>query len=455
MSKIVLVRPNYKSHMITPPLGLGYLASCLQTYSMDVLIMDGLLLNLDPDQLVHQILDEAPDAVGITCMTAYYPETIQLAGLLRRNRVRTIIGGMHPTFLPVETLHETGCDFVIAGEGEVALRRLIEADFHHRGIPGIYTVDDIVAEPIQFTKAERIDRLDSIPFPDWKQINPSLYPRAGHVSITKHYPCAPVLTSRGCPCTCTFCAGSRFYDRTIRFRSPEHVVEEIILLVKDFGVREIHFEDDNLTLEREHIESLCRHLIRKNIGISWACPNGIRADTIDKSLVTLMKKSGCYYIAYGIESGDPDQLQRMKKHENLETLKRAIHITVQAGITCQGFFIFGMPGETKETMKKSIRFAKHSKLSRAQFFILDILPGSDLWDTLKGRFDPPWKKDSFREPDWLPEGLTRKDLVTFQAKAFRQFYLFSIKRLFKLIVSVRPGQLATLFHLIRSYRFFH
>ena len=436
-------------------LRLGYLASYLRQFSVNVTIVDGLLLNLDLDILVRRIQDEAPDVVGITCMTAYYAETVRLVHRLRKEKVVTIVGGMHPTFLPAETLQETGCDFVITGEGEIALNGLVQAGFDHRGIPGIFSADDAGKGHTQFTRAEKVTRLDDLPFPDWKQIDPCRYPRTTHIAITKNYPCAPVLTSRGCPYCCTFCASPRFYNRSIRFRSPGNVIEEISYLVSEFGVKEIHFEDDNLTLDRGHIESLCRLLIEKDFGISWACPNGIRADTIDESLIMLMKKSGCYYIAYGIESADPGQLKRMKKHENLGTITRAIEMTVRAGITCQGFFIFGMPGETKMTMERSIRYAVQSKLSRAQFFILDILPGSELWDTLKGRFVPHRGKDSFREPDWLPDGLTRKDLLKFQTKAFRYFYLFSLKHLFRFIIAVRPGHLKNLWRLIRSYRIFH
>ncbi|MDO8551679.1 MAG: radical SAM protein [bacterium] len=123
-----------------------------------------------------------------------------------------------------------------------------------------------------------------------------------------------------------------------------------------------------------------------------------------------MKKSGCYFVAFGIESGNQKILEKIKKGEDLETIKKAIEMVDKLGLICQGFFIFGLPGETKRTIIDSIEFAKKSKLSRAQFAILDILPGSELWESLKGKFKPNWNKISYLEPEWVPEGITKLNL---------------------------------------------
>ncbi|MDO8551061.1 MAG: radical SAM protein, partial [bacterium] len=209
----------------------------------------------------------------------------------------------------------------------------------------------------------------------------------------------------------------------IRFRSPENVVDEIIFLHREYGVKEIHFEDDNLTMKRSHIQKICELMIKNNLHLSWACPNGIRADKIDEDLIALMKKSGCYLLAFGIESGSPEILQKVKKNENLQTIEKAIELVDKFGLICQGFFIFGLPGETKKTIRESIEFAKRSKLTRAQFVILDVLPGSELWGSLKGQFEPNFGKKSYREPEWLPEGITREVLISAQQKALLEFYL--------------------------------
>lgn len=421
--KIILVRPNYDSHIITPPLGLGYLASYLKQRNIDVIIIDALKENINSEKVVEKILSQSPDVVGLTCLTAFYGEVVALSKLIKNHNIKVIIGGTHPTFLPYSTLKETGADYVICGEGEVSFSKLILNNFINNNIPGVYSLDNLRDENQAIIKSEIVTNLDDLPFPDWGQINPNFYPRAPHGAVVKNYPVGIVMTSRGCPYECTFCASPRFYERKIRFRSPENIISEIEYLVKKYGVKEIHFEDDNLTLIKEKVEKICNLFIKSKLNISWACPNGIRADRVDRELIRLMKASGCYYFAYGIESANEQILKNIKKKESIKTIENAIKIADEEGISCQGFFIFGLPGETKLTINESIEFAKKSRLSRAQFLILDILPGSELWETLKGKFAPNWNKKSYKEPEWLPIGLSSKDLLQAQSRAFREFYL--------------------------------
>jgi len=453
--KIVLVRPNYKSHIITPPVGLGYLASFLNSHDIAVKIIDGLRDDVGPDELATKVVDECADAVGITCLTAFYREAVELSLRLKRAGQRIIIGGVHPTFLPHQTLKDSGCDYIIAGEGELALLALVQAGLVNSGIPGVYSLRDLPDIKTPFRKSEPVANLDDLPFPDWGQLDPRTYPKAPHGAIVRNYPIGVVTTTRGCPYACTFCASPQFYDRTIRFRSPENVLAEIKYLVDTFGVREIHFEDDNLTLKREHVESLCRMILDSGLRISWACPNGVRADRIDEPLIQLMKQSGCYYFAFGIESANQTILDNIHKREKIEDIRRSIDIAAAAGISCQGFFIFGLPGETPATIEQTIQFAKASKLARAQFLILDVLPGSQLWTTLAGQFTPNWAKNSFREPEWVPAGLTKKYLLDSQSRAFREFYLKSPRRLLALARSIRPTQLKYLLRRLLDYRILH
>lgn len=449
--KIILVRPNYKSHIITPPLGIGYLAACLKREGIEVKIIDGLINKLTNEQILKKISIEKPDAVGITCLTAFYNEVMALSKVIKNNNVRTIIGGVHPTFLPYSTLIDSHADFVICGEGEIALSKLIKNNFNNYGIKGVYSVKDLKSDNDIIEKAETIQELDKIPFPDWGQMNPSLYPKAPHGAMSKNFPIGIITTTRGCPYRCIFCASPKLYNGKIRYRSPENVIKEIIYLVDNYGVKEIHFEDDNLTFKKEHIEKICNLIIQSKLRISWACPNGIRADKVDVNLIKLMMRSGCYYFAYGIESSDPAILKNIKKDICIETIERSIKIAEKEGVSCQGFFIFGLPGETADTIKKTINFAKKTKLSRAQFLILDIVPGSELWYTLKGKFNPNWNKDSFREPEWIPEGLTEEQLMKAQVRAFRSFYL-RLPVVFKLLKLIRLSQVRFLLQRLKEYR---
>jgi len=449
--KLILIRPNYKSHIITPPLGLGYLASYLKKEGHDVKIIDGLRDSLDNEHILREILKEKPDAVGITCLTAFYHEVVGLSNLLKDNKILCIIGGVHPTFLPYSTLLDTRADFVICGEAEKALLSLVKNNFNNCGIRGIYSIKDLKSDEELIEKAEIFENLDEIPFPDWEQINPGLYPKAPYGAILKNFPAAPVITTRGCSFECAFCASPRLYNKRTRFRSPENVIDEVRYLTSGFGIKEISFIDDNLTFKKEHVEQICNLIISHKLKFSWSCPTGIRADSIDESLVKLMVKAGCYYFAYGIESADQGILNNIKKHEAIEAIDRAIRIADKEGISCQGLFIFGLPGETQETIKKTIHFARKTKLERAQFLILDIIPGSELWYKLKGKFRPNWRKDSFREPEWLPEGLSKEQLMRAQAKAFRSFY-FRLPIILKLVKLIRIGQIKFLLQRIKEYR---
>ncbi|MEI8175491.1 MAG: radical SAM protein, partial [Candidatus Omnitrophota bacterium] len=218
-----------------------------------------------------------------------------------------------------------------------------------------------------------------------------------------------------------------------------------------FAVKEIHFIDDNLSFRREHLRRICALLLEKGIRIPWACPNGVRADSIDQETLYLMKKSGCYSLAFGVESADRTILEGVKKHETIDVIRRAIEMTARAGITCQGFFIFGLPGETRRTIDETIRFATGSKLARAQFLILDVLPGSALWEQLRGKFLPRWDKESFREPEWVPEGLTKRDLLSAQTRAFKAFY-FRPLILIRMLSFLKFRQIIFLFSRLRDYR---
>lgn len=449
--KIVLVRPNYKSHIITPPINLGYLSAYLKKHNIQTKIIDGLRDDLASNAILERITNEKPDVVGITCLTAFYKEAIQLSRLVKEQGISCIIGGVHPTFLPYQTLIDSNADYVICGEGEIALLKFLDNNLVNNNIRGIYSRQNLKSAKTKIKKAEIVKDLDTLPFPDWGQINPNWYSKAPHGAVVKNFPVGVILTTRGCPYSCSFCASPAFYEHKIRFRSPRNVVQEIRYLTNKFGVKEIHFEDDNLTFKREHILEICQLILKQNIKITWACPNGIRADKIDANLLSLMKKSGCYHLAYGIESANQKILDNTHKKISIGKIKESIRIANRLGISSQGFFIFGLPGETLETIKESISLAKETKLTRAQFLLLDILPGSELWETLRGQFTPNWGKNSFKEPEWVPNGLTKAQLMQAQTKAFRQFY-FRISTILKFIRFVRLRQLGYLVQRFFDYR---
>ena len=433
--KIVLLRPNYHSHLITPPLSLGYLSSYLKSKGFACQIIDGLNLGLSTEEI--SLRCRGASLVGINCLSAYFEQVIELSRKLKERGFSVVIGGPHASALPELTLDETLADYVVCQEGELSLFELANALKNRNPLSGIAGIMEQDARILK--KRPLISDLDSLPFPDWQQIDPRKYKKAPHGGLVKSFPIAPITSSRGCPFECSFCASPRLWDKTIRFRSPENVVDEIEYLIKEFKVKEIHFEDDNLTLKRSHIEGICKLILKRGIKVNWAAPNGVRVDTLDLEVLRLMKKSGCYSLAFGIESGNQAILDGINKKTKLEVIEKAALLAKKAGIVTQGFFIFGLPGETKNTMKRTIAFAKKLPLDKAQFLLLDILPGSELWDKLGRQWNTGRNYRSYQQASWVPDDLTRQELDAAPAQAFRSFF-FRPRQIIFLLKYFKPSQ---------------
>lgn len=458
MIKILLVNPNFDSYVMAPPLGILYLSSYLKKYAnADVKCIDALRDNLNTETLLNLIKEYNPDIVGISCLTAVYNQTVSLSKLLKKNGYKVFIGGVHPTFMPYTTLKDTNADFVVCGEGEIPLLKYCQNNLDYKGIQGIYDIDMLKDDEFQINgmpvqKAETVMDLDTMPIPDWQQLPPASYPHSPHAVIARGNPIGILMTSRGCPSRCTFCSSNNFY-KGIRQRSVKNVIEEVKYQVEVLGVNELQFTDDNLTLKKEYIIELCNALIDNNINVPWSTPNGVRADKVDKEIIDLMKKSGCYLIDFGIESANNQILKNIRKGETIEQIDRSIVFAHEAGIITQGNFIFGLPGETKETMQETVDYAVNSKLDRAGFFALRLLPGSDLSKQYKTKFKLNLDHSFISKPDWLPENLSEKDILRTIQTAYWKFY-FQPKRLWGLLNDIPASQTKYILKAMINYHLF-
>jgi anaerobic magnesium-protoporphyrin IX monomethyl ester cyclase len=445
--KVCLVRPFHHSHLIQPPLALGYLAAYLQQHGHRTTVIDGLCERLSDADLAERCV--GADLVGISCLSDYWPQTRELTRELKRRGLRVVLGGPHVTFVPQKALRDSGADFVVVGEGEGALLELLAVlaeSGRPEGVPGVATPKH--PDPVQ---RELLPDLNALPFPDWDQCPPAGYPPAPHGGVAKNYPIAPITSSRGCPYACSFCSSPYLWQRKIRFRDPENVVAEIEHMVLRHGVREIHFEDDNLTLKRDHVAQICEGILRRGLEISWATPNGIRCDKVDADLLALMRRSGCYSVAFGIESANPEILRRCGKKTSIDTIDRAISLASQAGLITQGFFIFGLPGETEATIQETIDFAAGSRLDKAQFLLLDVMPGCKLWEE-HGHETPELSTyQSYHDLSWCPEGLDPEVLKRAPSRAFRTFFA-SPRRILRMLRLVKPAQLRYVLRRVADFR---
>ena len=456
--KILFVIPNFDSYVIAPPLGVLYLSSYAKKYcNAEVKIIDALRDNLNTKQITNIALEYNPDIIGIHCLTAFYKQTVDICRSLKQAGFKVLIGGVHPTFMPYTTLKDSGADFVVCGEGEIPLLRLCENNLNHKNIQGVYDLESLKDDDTQIDgtpvlKAETVKDLDTIPMPDWLQLPPASYPHSPHAVIARGNPIGIVMTSRGCPSRCTFCSSNNFY-KGIRQRSVENVIEEVKFQIEHLGIQELQFTDDNLTLRREYIINLCNALLENNIKIAWSTPNGVRADKVDKEVLALMKKSGCYLIDFGIESANNQILKNIRKGETIEQIDMAINLAHEAGMITQGNFIFGLPGETKETIKETIDYAVNSKLDRAGFFALRLLPGSDLSKQMKEKYQLDYNNTFISKPDWLPENLTEEDILRTIQKVYWKFY-FRPKRLWNLLNDIPVSQTKYIIKCMINYHLF-
>ncbi len=439
--RVALVYPHHDARMVAPPLGLGYLAGSLLDAGHDVEIIDCMKDKIRNERLGSIMSEKNPDIVGITAMTSFYPAVIGACKIVRAScKAKIILGGPHPTALPELTLRETGAAAVIVGEGERTMVELAGSRDWKR-VRGIaYIRDGKLAK----TGPRPLADLDELPWPAWDLIPPDRYPKAPHGIIFRRFPTAPIMTSRGCPYDCSFCASNCIWHQKFRRRDPKDVVDEMEYLVKKFGVKEIHIEDDNFTLVKAHAMKVCEGMLEKKLDVSWTCPNGVRADALDLELLELMKKSGCYLLAFGIESGSEAMLKRHSKGINKERIRSAIGMCRKVGIETLGFFILGLPGETKETIEETIAFAKETELDRAHFGIFTPMPGSRLWEETKDEVKRDWGRFNFSEVIYHSQsGLSGAELTRAQKRAFREFYMRP-RQLLGMAKYFRPSQLGLL-----------
>lgn len=430
--KTILINPpedirnfygNFKSiQNALPPIGLAYLAGYLRSKGIKVEIIDAPALGLGFFDVVNRINQD--DIVGITAVTTNIESANKLAELIKNknNNIKIIIGGPHVSGIPEETLNKFKYfDIGVIGEGEETFYELVSALKNKRSIK---TIKGIVLRDkgkiIQTQKRESIKNLDELPFPAWDLL-PDLaknYQPSPH--NVKNLPSASLVTSRGCPGRCTFCAKR---DRTIRIHSADYIVTMIKDLVQRYGIKEFIFMDDMFLISKARIKKLYEKLKNERIKISWSC--AARADFLnDIDLLKIMKESGCWQVMIGIESGNEGILKNIKKDITLDKIRKALENCRKTGISSKGYFIIGNPGETKETMIDSFRFAKNIPLDFFVLFYFTPYPGTESYQTAEkyGKIEKDWSKMTTMYPVFIPNGVTRKELERMYKKGYQEFY---------------------------------
>ena len=407
--KVLLIQPPFtilktETKKCHPPLGLAYLAAALKdNFEVKVLdaVAEGYLRNeylskeyfrygLSFEEIEKRILEFSPHTVGVSCLFSSQIENVlkifQIAKKVN-NKIITVIGGAHPSAVPIEVLKDKNIDFIVIGEGEITLKKLLESIESKKDLSDIEGISfkadgRIIVQP----KKSYDDNLDNIPFPYWDIFPLEKYFKINnpHGNPAKRVPYLPVITSRGCPFRCIFCSVHNLWGDKYRKRSSKNVLMELDYLVNKFQIKEILFEDDNLTFDNVRAKEIFKGIIDKALDITWSTPNGIAAQTLDDGLLELMKESGCYSISVGVESGDEFVLKNIiEKPITLSKVKPVIIKAKKLGLETTAFFVVGLPGETDRHIKNTFRFAQNLKTDNVNFFFATPLPGTRLLELCK------------------------------------------------------------------------
>lgn len=425
---MLLINPPQDTKYPQPPLGLASLAAVLEKNDYKVEILDANALQLSEYEIVKKA-DNA-DIIGITAMTPVINSAIRIAKGIKQNNPNSaiILGGPHATILPEDILNNVcEVDIIVRGEGEETIVELCDALENNSSIETLHGITYRNNNTIKNTPSRPpIMNLDSLPFLAYHLLPLDKYKL--HPPHGREYPFMALLASRGCPYNCIFCSKSVFGSK-FRGQSPERIVDEIVYLKERFGIKEITFYDDVFTLKQKRTMQLVKELKERNLDIPWTCE--ARVNLVTEELLKEMKKAGCYMIAYGIESGNQMILNTLRKNITIEQIKSAIEATRKAGIQSVGYFMLGSPGETPETIRQTIDFAKSLDIDFAQFSVTTPFPGTDLYDLYLSSGNKNTKWDDFiyaslkssSAPVFETKALPKEDLRERNAKAYREFYL--------------------------------
>ena len=453
MDLTFVIPKSKQTFSVYPPIGQGYIASYLRANSLDVSMLDFHRSATSYNKMLKELIKINSGFIGFTINTINFNTAKRTISEIQKNNknIKILVGGPHVSALPKFSLESLNADFAVIGEGEKVtleiIRRCKIGAGNFSDIPGICFRRR--GKVVLNQGCNIIDDLDSLPFPSWDLMPPAMYrDTSGHL-FSKRQPVASIITSRGCPHRCRFCASRIVHGTKLRKRSVKNVLDELQLLVKDYGVKEINICDDTFTEDRAHVISICKGIIRLGLGILWRTPVGVRLDTLDQELLGIMKKSGCYQLGLGIESFSKDILAENKKPLTQRSIEDKINLVKSSGIETFGFFIFGLPGETVKSAKKTLNFIRKTMLDYIWITYAIPLPGTDI-------FHNTYKDSDFDEIDWdrfyfikpfNTCSLSRKVLKIFFLSSFLIAY-FNPRRLWMIIINLRFRHLPKLFRFI-------
>ena len=410
----------------SPPLGVLSLASMIRRYGYQVKVLDAHAEGLNMEQIVKEVETFRPQVVGLTAMTVMISASAEIAKAIKEfdQSIITILGGVHVTAEPIETLKRyPQFDCAVVGEGEVVFTEFLEKVRTKTETTQIQSLVWRRGESINVNPRRAFFKgLDEFPPPAFDLV-PNLFSHY-RLSIfgTKKFRSVGMISSRGCSGKCSFC-DLGVVGRGFRYNSAEYLIGLMKELYKQYGVSDFLFYDDLFVGSRPRLKEICEWIIREKLPFSWSCC--ARADFLHPDMMALMKQAGCWMVEIGIESGCQRIMDSMRKNVTKERVRECVNSVAEAGMVSKGNFIFGSPGETHDSIMETINFACSLKLTLAQHTFMQPLPGSELYETAGkyGSFDPSWDRFNTFSINFIPKGFTRDQLIWYSKLFWRKFYL--------------------------------
>ena len=421
---------------LLPPLGLGYIAAVLLQAGYEVNIIDSQVLDYTIDKVLNEVASYEPDVLGISFLTPQEDSAYELATQLKHHfkNIPIVVGGAHPTCFPIQTMERCkDIDILVVGEGEYIILKIIRHIQEGKSLAALENIyyrnerGEIKETP---QNVQRVD-LENLPMPARHLYSLTRY--APEPFENKKLPSTNIIVSRGCTyAKCTFCYRAGILKREYRIQSVEKTLDEIKYLVEKFKVKEFVFYDDDLGSNKKWLKKFCDLLKKKKIPIIWSFRG--RPDTIDYEILKEAKEAGCFSISFGFESGNQDLLDNIKKGITLEQSKKAADFANSLDLEVVGTFMLGLPGETPQKAKQTIRFAIELDCTYAAFIPTHPFYGTQLYEQClkEGKVILPVYSKNMHHTRYIPNVTyvpsgyrDKEELESIIEEAYRRFYLRS------------------------------
>lgn len=408
---------------LMPPLGMLSIAAFLEARGISTDVIDCYATPMPAEALVAEVIRRSPDVVGFSCTTSSFLEGCSIAERIKEKApgITTVFGGAHACSVGVSLLDSfPAIDYLVIGEGEQTFFELVtNLDCGGSGIPGVGYREN--GKGVISALREHIANLDDLPFPAYHRL--PQFPKRYALPLFS-YPKAPntsIISSRGCPYQCSYCDRSVF-SRGFRFNSPEYIVEHLKMLNRDYGIRHVFFYDDLFTTDRARVARFCELKERERLPVTYNCI--ARLEHVDAELLRLLKRSGCWQVNFGIESGDPEVIKKHRKFYGLDEVQRKLQVVRDTGMRVKGLFMVGLPGETEESIRRTIDYALALPLDEINVTKFTPFPGAPLYATIReqGEFDENWPLMNCLNFVFVPHGMTREQLEGLYNEFISRFY---------------------------------